>query len=407
MRSGRDGQMATLQTVTSPELPWPELEQQVHAALGSAIEREPLRQAPRFPGQEQRVFAVTDIHVDKDANAEWLRQLSRRGDFINDVLIVCGDVADEITVLSDALEILASTFGTVFFMPGNHDLWVRGRERLHFSNSIEKLIHVLQLCESLGIKLGPAQVGDVWISPVWSWHHSSFDKEPDLDLKTAAYTRYIKDYTACKFPPDMPGSKEPGSVELAGWFDELNSLSLSRLSDRQPHEPLITFSHFLPLQALLPEKRFLYLQCLAKASGSDPLAERVQSLSPDMHLFGHTHFSWDQRIDGIRYVQAPLCYPKERELRLPSLAFDLSRHETLAPGEAEAATWVPVELYRSSPTAVSTSRGTGKFVPPMSASWSNYYRTYDRDPTNVDPAPWVAKRIARRRAAAGSALRQS
>jgi hypothetical protein len=47
---------------------------------------------------------VTDIHVDKDANAEWLRQLSRRGDFINDVLIVCGDVADEITVLSDALE---------------------------------------------------------------------------------------------------------------------------------------------------------------------------------------------------------------------------------------------------------------------------------------------------------------
>jgi hypothetical protein len=54
MRSGRDGQMATLQTVTSPELPWPELEQQVHAALGSAIEREPLRQAPKFPGQEQR-----------------------------------------------------------------------------------------------------------------------------------------------------------------------------------------------------------------------------------------------------------------------------------------------------------------------------------------------------------------
>lgn len=51
---------------------------------------------------------------------------------------------------------------------------------------------------------------------------------------------------------------------------------------------------------------------LAKAAGSDWLATRLDRLMPDAHVFGHTHFSWDTDIDGIRYVQWPLGYPKER-----------------------------------------------------------------------------------------------
>lgn len=52
------------------------------------------------------------------------------------------------------------------------------------------------------------------------------------------------------------------------------------------------------LQALLPEKRFLYFQGLAKAAGSDALAARIRDLQPHLHIFGHTHFSWDAVIDG-------------------------------------------------------------------------------------------------------------
>lgn len=63
----------------------------------------------------------------------------------------------------------------------------------------------------------------------------------------------------------MPGSSEPGSRELALWFDDLNSAAMRRLDARRPGDTLITFSHFLPLQALLPEKRFLYLQCLVRS----------------------------------------------------------------------------------------------------------------------------------------------
>lgn len=53
------------------------------------------------------------------------------------------------------------------------------------------------------------------------------------------------------------------------------------------------------LQALLPEKRYLFYPNLAKAAGSQPLARRLTALQPDIHIFGHTHFSWDAGIEGL------------------------------------------------------------------------------------------------------------
>eukprot|EP00873_Tetraselmis_striata_P044545 jgi/Tetstr1/464809/TSEL_009548.t1 len=99
---------------------WGELEGQLRAALESALDARPLRQPPRDSHRPQRVLVVTDIHVDKDGNADWLDRLSRRGDFANDVLLLCGDVADNMDALLDALEVLSACFGTVFFMPGEH-----------------------------------------------------------------------------------------------------------------------------------------------------------------------------------------------------------------------------------------------------------------------------------------------
>lgn len=69
---------------------------------------------------------------------------------------------------------------------------------------------------------------------------------------------------------------------------------------------------WLIVQELLPEKRMLYQPNLAKAVGSQLLAKRVQQLKPVAHVFGHTHFNWDCTIDGTRYIQRPLAYPKER-----------------------------------------------------------------------------------------------
>lgn len=53
-----------------------------------------------------------------------------------------------------------------------------------------------------------------------------------------------------------------------------------------PPYDFISFSHFLPHQALLPEKRFLTFPNLAKAVGSAPLRARLAALRPQLHVFG-------------------------------------------------------------------------------------------------------------------------
>ncbi len=81
---------------------------------------------------------------------------------------------------------------------------------------------------------------------------------------------------------------------------------------RRPGGPfVISCSHFLPRQELLPEKRLLKFPSLAKIAGSQTLAEQVAQLGPDIHVFGHTHLPWDATVGGVRYVQWPLGNPKE------------------------------------------------------------------------------------------------
>ena len=79
------------------------------------------------------------------------------------------------------------------------------------------------------------------------------------------------------------------------------------------HRPFVlSYSHFLPRQELLPERRMLILADLHKVSGSLLLEDQVRRLMPNVHVFGHTHIPMDVTIEGIRYVQWALGMPREQ-----------------------------------------------------------------------------------------------
>lgn len=44
-----------------------------------------------------------------------------------------------------------------------------------------KLQAVMSTCTKLGVKTEPAMVDGVWICPLMSWYHASFDQEPDIE----------------------------------------------------------------------------------------------------------------------------------------------------------------------------------------------------------------------------------
>jgi Icc-related predicted phosphoesterase len=255
-----------------------------------------LRTGSAAPG-EGRVFCVSDLHTDHIDNLEWCRALRRQGGFDRDTLLVAGDICASPSILKETLELLAATFSRVFYVPGNHDLWIKSKVGLHIRkepvHSIERLEEVLALCAQLGVSTRPGYASGAIVAPIFSWYHSSWDTEPDVvgwdGIPQAA--DLMMDFHMCKWPPPLATHDD----SIARRFDAMNDAegglhAIEALVAAHPGAPLITLSHFVPRQELNPEKRFLFFPPLAKAVGSVHLAARIDALRPDVHVFGHTHF---------------------------------------------------------------------------------------------------------------------
>jgi Icc-related predicted phosphoesterase len=240
-----------------------------------------------------RVFAVSDLHTDFRDNWRTVQRVSRT-DYQKDVLLVAGDIADRMEVIRDTLATLRSRFQRVFYMPGNHELWVRGDT----CDSMEKLRRVLDLCKGIGVETQPSDAGGVWIVPLFSWYSSRFDLDnsgAEEELEGWA------DFHFCKW--------RQSAEELAEQFSRMNEPSMRRYKG-----PVISFSHFLPRRDLLPSVDYLRFKGLPKVAGCSQLETQVRLLGSSIHVFGHSHINRDCVIDGVRYVQNALSYPRERRI---------------------------------------------------------------------------------------------
>jgi predicted phosphodiesterase len=228
-----------------------------------------------------RIYAVSDLHTDVPRNLDALERAPLDG-HRGDALIVAGDVAEREAVLRHTLELLVSRFGEVFFVPGNHELWVRGEEH----DSLEKLRAVLALCAELGVRTAPARAGGAWIVPLLSWYAPEFDVagegvEAELD---AWADRYF-----CRWPAEM------GRVDEA-------LLALNAPHLRTYDAPVITVSHFVPRPELVPPVRYLRFRGLPLVAGSEGIERQLRRVGARVHVFGHTHIPTDCTIDGVRYL---------------------------------------------------------------------------------------------------------
>jgi len=183
------------------------------------------------------------------------------------------------------------------------------------------------------------------------------------------FEQACKDFHACKWPSDLANDDE----SIALYFDKLNDKNHDAIEEvKNSSKQILTFSHFVPRQELCPEKRMLYYPYLPKVIGSDFLERRLRDIHSNRkdgaacHVFGHTHFCWDSVVDEIRYIQAPLAYPRERKRRMNSEG------------------WLPFCVYRD---------GFNPEIYP--ALWSDYYNKNKREPENTQLAPWVARHFAK------------
>jgi hypothetical protein len=237
-----------------------------------------------------RIFAVSDLHTDFAENRRRLQQVSSIS-YLRDVLVVAGDIADDLRVIDWTLRTLRSRFGRVFYVPGNHELWARDGEY----DSVEKFRQVLRLCDEIGICTGPGRAGKNWIVPLFSWYEPDYDRHGEADVSSL---EAWADFYFCKWPVGM------GSV--SEYFLNLNE---SRIKEYDGS--VITLSHFLPRRELLPAVERLSFKGLPLVAGSLALDRQVRALNAVIHVFGHSHIDFDHVIEGIRYVHHAFDYPRE------------------------------------------------------------------------------------------------
>jgi len=253
--------------------------------------------------------------------------------YANDCLLVAGDVSHSLAVIERTLRELKKRFLHVFFVPGNHELWLtkHEREELGIADSVHKARAVQQACEALGVHTRPAKVSGVWVVPLFSWYHASWDRDP-APVTGPPIEQCMTDFALCRWPSAPGSAVDADGMAAARLLDSLNAphvdeaVSAIDCERREGQSPVVvSMSHFLPLQELLPERRVLSLPSLPRACGSDLLLRRVLRLQPTAHVFGHTHFEWDATICGTRYVQWPMGYPREQRggsMRQPMMLYD-------------------------------------------------------------------------------------
>ncbi|KDD73913.1 hypothetical protein H632_c1736p0, partial [Helicosporidium sp. ATCC 50920] len=142
-----------------------------------------------------RVWTVSDIHTDYKDNLGWTESLTSTREYENDSIIVAGDPR------------------------------ARAASRLHDWDPPSrpyargKLELLESICQRLHVHTAPARVGGVWIFPLLSWYHSSWDREPDVP-GALPIDQVMMDFFVCSWRSQPHLSAQDESI--ARHLDALN-----------------------------------------------------------------------------------------------------------------------------------------------------------------------------------------
>lgn len=246
-----------------------------------------------------RLFAFSDIHIDYQSNLHWLQQISN-SDYVNDSVILAGDVSDSLPLLEECFFLLRRKFSRVFFVPGNHDLWVLKDEADH---SLDKLQKVIALADQYQVATRRERVGQTDILPLFAWYDMSFG-QPCSNL----YQSWM-DFRACKWPDELNCHNKITEFFLAQNNDYLTPSTAD----------VISFSHFLPRIDVMPffiPKRH---QMVYPVLGCERLDKQLRQAGSKIHIYGHSHVNRDVTIDGVRYINSAYGYPAETSISARAL----------------------------------------------------------------------------------------
>jgi len=250
-----------------------------------------------------KLWAISDLHVGYRANREALATLPSYGD---DWVILAGDVGETEEHLAFTLGIFRERFARVLWVPGNHELWTLTGE----PRGEAKYQLLVDLCRRHGV-LTPEDPYPTWdgeggphvIAPLFVLYDYSFRPE-DVPLE-GALAWAEKELGGM---PDDEYRLHPDPYPTrAAWCAARVALTEQRLSALDPAARLVLVNHFALDERLL---RLWRIPRFSLWCGTKKTSDWHVRYPVDVVVHGHTHMRATMLLDGVRFEEVSLGYPR-------------------------------------------------------------------------------------------------
>lgn len=261
-----------------------------------------------------KLYAISDLHVGYEPNRALWQTLPDHGD---DWLILAGDLGETMAHLDAVLDVATARFARVFWVPGNHELWTlpgdpdgRGEDRY---------LRLVERCRARGVVtpedpyvLWPGTVtggGRCAIVPMFLLYDYTFHPDDVADHEALDWARAagIECTDEAVLYPD------PYPTRIA-WCHARVAATRARLDRLAPEDHTVLINHF-PLRrdlARLPAIPRFSIWCGTRRTESWHRDYRARVV-----VSGHLHIRSRRWIDGVRFEEVSLGYPRQRRADRP------------------------------------------------------------------------------------------
>lgn len=253
-----------------------------------------------------KLYAISDLHLGHAANRQALAQLPA---YLNDWLIVAGDIGETEAHLIEALQLLTRRFARVLWTPGNHDLWTLPNDPNPLRGEA-KYNRMVEICRDFGV-LTPEDPYVIWpgattpyiLAPLFLLYDYSF--RPDYIAEADALAWAEEMNTVCADEVVLHPDPYPSR---AAWCAARCRYTEERLSAVEGQGRLVLINHF-PLRydhAVLPRIPRFSLWCGTKQTEDWHLRFPVAAV-----VHGHLHIRNSRERDGVRFEEVSFGYPRQ------------------------------------------------------------------------------------------------
>lgn len=255
-----------------------------------------------------KLLAISDLHLRHAATREALARLPPHPD---DWLIVAGDVGETEEQMRFAWSLLQPRFARLFWVPGNHELWTLPSRPgdLRGEALYRRLVEV---CREYGVVTPedpyvrwPGEAGALRIAPLFTLYDYSF--RPDEVAEEAAVEWAVDSGVLATdeqlLHPDPYPSRQ-------AWCAARCDLTEKRLALAAAEAELVLVNHWPLRRDTLTLRRVPRFSIWCGTRRSEGWHRRFRARAV---VYGHLHVRRTRRIDGVRFEEVSLGYPRDWE----------------------------------------------------------------------------------------------